>query len=118
MSESLPNNGVTAVAHKRYELTTQDRFSMSPSRTPMVGSAGATTVCSSALRNMASMMPAMMERTAGGSSGAWNPSGAGAAVRASAAGCGLIAALNCGADGSFMWAATIRGLYLRVACYR
>jgi hypothetical protein len=39
-------------------------------RAPMVGSAGATMVCSSAERNIASRMPAMMARIAAGSSGA------------------------------------------------
>ena len=41
----------------------------------MVGSAGATMVCSNALRNMASMMPAMILLTAAGASGAWNGPG-------------------------------------------
>jgi hypothetical protein len=49
---------------------------MSPRWTPMVGKAGATMVCSSALRNMASMMPAMILLTAAGASGAWNGAGA------------------------------------------
>jgi hypothetical protein len=35
----------------------------------MVGSAGAMMVCSSVLRNIASIMPAMIDRTAAGSSG-------------------------------------------------
>ncbi len=51
-------------------MTTQDRLSMSPRWTPMVGSAGATMVCSSALRNMASMIPAMILLIAAGGSGA------------------------------------------------
>ena len=63
MSESLPNNGVAAVAASRYAVTTQDRFSMSPRLAPIAGKAGATMVCSSALRNIASMMPAMIART-------------------------------------------------------
>ena len=64
MSESLPNSGVTAVAASRYAVTTQDRFSTSASARPMVGSAGATMVCSSAERNIASMMPTTMARIA------------------------------------------------------
>jgi hypothetical protein len=36
----------------------------------MVGSAGATMVCSSALKNIASMMPATIARTVAGSTGA------------------------------------------------
>ena len=43
---------------------------MSARLRPMVGSAGATMVCSSALRNIASMMPMMIVRTVAGSTGA------------------------------------------------
>ena len=64
ISESLPNNGVATVLARRYAVTTQLRFSTSPSVRPMVGSAGATMVCSSAERNIASMMPSMMARIA------------------------------------------------------
>ena len=60
MSESLPNSGTAAVLASRYAETTQDRFSTSPSVRPMVGSAGATMVCSSADRNIDSMMPHMI----------------------------------------------------------
>jgi hypothetical protein len=46
----------------------------------MVGSAGATMVCSSALKNIASMMPATIARTVAGSTGAgtWRRSPGGA----------------------------------------
>src|SRR6476620_8620336 len=64
MSESLPHSGVATVALSRYEVTTQERFSISARLRPMVGSAGATMVCSSALKNIASMMPMMIERAA------------------------------------------------------
>ncbi len=42
MSESLPYSGVTAVAHSRLAVTTQDMLSMSPRLAAMVGSAVAT----------------------------------------------------------------------------
>ena len=64
MSDSLPNSGVATVALSRYEVTTQDRFSTSARLRPMVGKAGATMVCSSAERNIASIMPSTMARTA------------------------------------------------------
>ena len=60
MSDSLPNNGVAAVLASRYAVTTQLKSSTSPSVRPMVGNAGATMVCSSAERNIASRMPIMM----------------------------------------------------------
>ena len=51
----------------------------------MVGSAGATMVCSSALRNIASMMPAVIARTVAWSTGAAvrcaSPEGASAALQ-------------------------------------
>src|SRR6476659_9863450 len=62
MSDSLPNSGVIAVQASRYAVTTQLRFSTSCSVRPIVGSAGATMVCSSAERNMASRMPTMIAR--------------------------------------------------------
>ena len=65
MSDSLPNSGVTAVAVKRYAVTTQDRSARLAKRRPMVGSAVATMVWSSAPRNIASMMPSTMLRTSG-----------------------------------------------------
>ncbi len=65
MSDSLPYIGVTAVAVSRYAVTTQDSECRSPKSRPMVGSAVATMVWSSAPRNIASMMPMTMARISG-----------------------------------------------------
>jgi hypothetical protein len=64
ISESFPNSGVVAVAARRYAVTTQERSSILARLLPIAGSAGATMVCSSAERNIASMMPAIILRIA------------------------------------------------------
>ena len=79
MSESLPNSGTAAVLASRYAVTTQLKFPTSPSVRPMVGRAGATMVCSSAERNIASMMPIMMAWMVARGSGVGADAGSGVA---------------------------------------
>src|SRR5882757_7831082 len=55
MSLSVPNTGATAVEARRYAVITQDRLETSWNWRPMVGSAVATMVWSSAARNMVSI---------------------------------------------------------------
>ena len=63
MSLSVPNTGATAVEAKRYAVITQDRLETSWNWRPMVGSAVATMVWSSAARNMVSIRLIRMVRT-------------------------------------------------------
>ena len=66
-SRSAGNNPVLShrrKAHNCLHNPTQLRFSTSCSVRPMVGNAGATMVCSSAERNMASRMPTMIAQMA------------------------------------------------------
>src|SRR5437660_12723729 len=70
MSLSGPNTGATAVAAKRYAVITQDRLVTSWNWRPMVGSAVATMVWSSAAKNIVSIRLTRMVRTSSGVSGA------------------------------------------------
>src|ERR1700742_630577 len=70
MSLSVPNPGATAVEASRYAVITQDRLVTSWNWRPMVGSAVATMVWSSAARNMVSIRLSRMVWTARGVSGA------------------------------------------------
>ena len=70
MSLSVPNTGATAVEASRYAVITQDRLETSWNWRPMVGSAVATMVWSSAARNMVSIRLIRMVRTSLGVSGA------------------------------------------------
>ena len=60
----VSNAGVAAVAARRYAVTTHERSSRSARLLPIAGKAGATMVCSSAERNIASMMPTRIVRMA------------------------------------------------------
>src|SRR5712675_2230096 len=70
MSLSVPNTGATAVEASRYAVITQDRLVTSWNWRPMVGSAVATMVWSSAARNMVSIRLIRMVWTSRGVSGA------------------------------------------------
>src|ERR1700686_1630292 len=70
MSLSVPNTGATAVEAKRYAVITHDRLETSWNCRPMVGSAVATMVWSSAARNIVSIRLIRMVRTSLGVSGA------------------------------------------------
>src|ERR1700704_975271 len=70
MSLSVPNTGATAVEANRYAVITQDRLETSWNWRPMVGSAVATMVWSSAARNMVSIRLSRMVWTSRGVSGA------------------------------------------------
>src|ERR1700730_10240440 len=70
MSLSVPNTGATAVEANRYAVITQDRLLTSLNWRPMVGSAVATMVWSSAARNIVSNRLIRMVRTSRGVSGA------------------------------------------------
>src|SRR5262249_20632249 len=70
MSLSVPNTGATAVDARRYAVMTQDRLETSRNWRPMVGSAVATMVWSSAARNIATIRLNRMARTSSGVSGA------------------------------------------------
>src|ERR1700730_6972412 len=70
MSLSVPNTGATAVEANRYAVITQDRLLTSLNWRPMVGSAVATMVWSSAARNIVSSRLIRMVRTSSGVSGA------------------------------------------------
>src|SRR5882762_9135971 len=63
MSLSVPNTGATAVEANRYAVITQERLETSWNWRPMVGSAVATMVWSSAARNMVSIRLIRMVRT-------------------------------------------------------
>src|ERR1700709_614773 len=80
MSLSVPNTGATAVEASRYAVITQDRLETSWNWRPMVGSAVATMVWSSAARNMVSIRLIRMVRTSLGVSGAFGAIG-GASLR-------------------------------------
>jgi hypothetical protein len=70
MSLSVPNTGATAVDANRYAVITHDRLVTSWNCRPMVGSAVATMVWSSAARNIVSKRLIRMVRTSRGVSGA------------------------------------------------
>src|ERR1043166_6796535 len=70
MSLSVPNTGATAVDASRYTVITQDSEETSWNWRPMVGSAVATMVWSSAARNMVSIRLTRMVRTSSGASDA------------------------------------------------
>ena len=70
MSLSVPNTGATAVEASRYAVITQERLETSWNWRPMVGSAVATMVWSSAARNMVSIRLIRMVWTSRGVSGA------------------------------------------------
>ncbi len=80
MSLSVPNTGATAVEASRYAVITQDRLETSWNWRPMVGSAVATMVWSSAARNIVSIRLIRMVRTSLGLSGACGAIG-GASLR-------------------------------------
>src|SRR6476661_7250912 len=63
MSLSVPNTGATAVDASRYAVITQERLETSWNWRPMVGSAVATMVWSSAARNIVSNRLIRMVRT-------------------------------------------------------
>src|SRR5229473_601425 len=69
MSLSVPNTGATAVEASRYAVITQDRLETSWNWRPMVGSAVATMVWSSAARNIVTIRLIRMVRTSLGVSG-------------------------------------------------
>src|SRR3979411_367513 len=83
MSLSVPNTGATAVDASRYAAITHDRMETSWNCRPMVGSAVATMVWSSAARNIVSIRLIRMVRTSLGVSGAFGAIG-GASRRARA----------------------------------
>src|ERR1043166_3336966 len=68
MSLSVPNTGATAVDASRYAVITQDSEETSWNWRPMVGSAVATMVWSSAARNIVSIRLTRMVRTSSGAS--------------------------------------------------
>src|ERR1700674_1709687 len=70
MSLSVPNTGATAVDANRYAVITHDRLETSWNCRPMVGSAVATMVWSSAARNIVSIRLIRMVLTSPGVSAA------------------------------------------------
>src|SRR3954453_2784168 len=66
MSLNVPNTGATAVDANRYAVITQDSEETSWNWRPMVGSAVATMVWSSAARNMVSIRLSRIVRTSSG----------------------------------------------------
>src|SRR5947209_446785 len=70
MSLRVPNTGATAVDARRYAVMTQERLATSWNCRPMVGSAVATMVWSSAAKNIVSIRLTMMVRISSDVSGA------------------------------------------------
>src|SRR5512140_1558077 len=99
MSHKVPNTGATAVEASRYAVITQDRLVTSWNSRPMVGSAVATMVWSSAARNIVSSRLIRMVRTSAGVSGTGGASDGASSIACTCGGmAGSSAAISSGKD--------------------